>query len=49
MRSLVYETWCITCYEAAKKKIEEETEEGKDRERKIEEIPKYKYIGRRPG
>ena len=44
-RSLVYETWCITCFEAEKERIEEEMEEGKDRERKIAEIPKHKYIG----
>ena len=44
-RSLVYETWCITCYNTEKNKIEEEVEEGKEREKMILQIPKHKYIG----
>ena len=42
---MVYETWCITCYDAEESKIEEEMEEGKEREKRILQIPKHKYIG----
>ena len=41
---MVYETWCITCYDAEESKIEEEMEEGKEREKRILQIPKHKYI-----
>ena len=44
-RSLVYETWCITCYDAEKSRIEEEIEDEKEREKKILQISKHKYIG----
>ena len=44
-RSLVYETWCQTCFEREKEKIEEDMEEGPEREKRIEMIPLHKYIG----
>ena len=48
-RNLVYETWCISCEEAAIKVIKEQGEESKETEketrRKIDNIQQYKYIG----
>ena len=44
-RSIVYETWCETCLEKEKKKIEEEHENDEDAQKEIDKIRKYKYIG----
>ena len=44
-RSLLYETWCETCYREEKEKIIEQMEEGKEREERIRKIRKYKYLG----
>ena len=44
-RSLVYETWCQTCYEKEKEDIEEKVEEEEERKKQIEKIRKHKYVG----
>ena len=44
-RSIVYETWCETCLQRKIDKVEEETEDLEERRRRIEKIPRYKYIG----
>ena len=44
-RSVVYETWCETCLRADIQEIEEQTEDEEDRKKKIECLPRYKYIG----
>ena len=45
-RCVVYETWCMTCEERDKKKIEEDEELDEEmRNRKIREMKIYKYIG----
>ena len=44
-RSVVYETWCDTCLKNDIKKIEDETEDDDVRKARIEEVPRYKYVG----
>ena len=44
-RSLVYEMWCGKCLDREEKKIEEEDEDEKGREKRKAEIRIYKYIG----
>ena len=44
-RCVIYETWCMTCEEKEVRRIEEETEDEKERRKKIEEIKLFKYIG----
>ena len=44
-RSIVYETWCETCLQEEIKRIEEQTEEGEERKKQIQDIPRFKYIG----
>ena len=44
-RSMVYETWCQTCYEKEKEDIEEKIEDDEERKRQIEKIRKHKYVG----
>ena len=44
-RSLVYELWCGKCLDREEMKIDEGTEDKKERERRKGEIRKYLYIG----
>ena len=44
-RSLVYETWCQTCYEMEKEVIEQEVDDEEERKKQIEGIRKHKYVG----
>ena len=44
-RSLIYETWCQTCFEKDKEAVEEEFEDEKERKLMIDRIKKHKYIG----
>ena len=44
-RCIVYETWCITCEQRSKEEIENEVEDEKERNRRMKEVPLYKYIG----
>ena len=44
-RSLVYETWCETCYRAEIDKIDEEEGDEEEKERKKKRIKMYKCIG----
>ena len=45
-RSLVYETWCQTCYEQDEQEIREQGGEDEEEiERRIKRIKKHKYIG----
>ena len=44
-RSLVYETWCESCVEVEREKIEREDLEEDKKKEKIEKISKYKYVG----
>ena len=41
----MYETWCISCEEAAIKEIEEQDDTGKEKKQKIINIKKFKYLG----
>ena len=44
-RSLVYETWCQTCFEKEKEAIEQDVEDEQEKKRQIEMIRKHKYVG----
>ena len=45
-RSLVYETWCITCYEKDLETVKQEAGEDKEKLKSlVDKIRKYKYIG----
>ena len=46
-RNIIYETWCINCYEEDKKLIEEEYGEGDPKvlKKKLEAIKLHKYVG----
>ena len=45
-RNVIYETWCMSCYEEDKAKIEEEFgEDVKVMKKRIEEIKLHKYVG----
>ena len=44
-RCIIYETWCMTCEDREIRKIEEDTEDEKERRQKMDEIKLYKYIG----
>ena len=44
-RSLIYETWCISCEEKEIAKIKNETEDEKERKSRIAKIKLHKYVG----
>ena len=44
-KSLVYETWCQTCYEVEREMIEQEVEDEEEKKLEIEKIKMHKYIG----
>ena len=44
-RSIVYETWCLTCAEREEKKITEEVDDEEEQKRKIRKIKLHKYVG----
>ena len=45
-RNIIYETWCIDCYDEDKRKIEEEyMEDPKTMKKKLEDIKLFKYAG----
>ena len=44
-RSIVYETWCLTCAEREEKRIEEEVEDEKEQKRMTKNMKLYKYVG----
>ena len=44
-RSLVYETWCETCAEKEREKVEREDLDDEEKQRKMKKIHLYKYVG----
>ena len=44
-RTLIYETWCHTCYLGEEKKIDGEDIEEKEKEMRKKKIKVHKYVG----